>query len=125
VCAYRRGGKKAPRGNGSYDEVLEERVDWVRGIKDITSEGRRDRAMRRFMKFLKYERPEKAKEQLSLYKRRGFTINDIMNLQYRFAEWRKQPKRKKGKQGRRVSRHDGRLRTELVGLVATKPRRPI
>ena len=105
----------------AYEKELETRVDWVHAIKQITNERRRDRATRRFAEFVEHEVPEK---RLSQYKRDGFTIDEAMYLEHEFSEWRKQPKRKKGKQGRRISERDGRLRTELVGLVPRKPREP-
>jgi len=52
------------------------------------------------------------------YKRDGFTPIEVHELELKFAEWKKQPK---GKQGRRLSEQDGRLRTELSGLVPRKP----
>ena len=91
-------------------------VDWAKGIKEITGEQRRDRATSKFTEFVKYESPG----DLGGYKRDGFTPIEIHLLQGEFVEWKKKPKRK---QGRRRSEHDGRLRTELVGLVPTKPRK--
>jgi hypothetical protein len=41
--------------------VREERENWSRGIKFITREARRDRAMKRFKQFLEYEYPGEAK----------------------------------------------------------------
>jgi hypothetical protein len=96
--------------------------DWSRALKDITSEARRDRAIKRFKQFLDYQFPGKAEERLSTFKRDGFTLLEISGLRDLFQEWRGQPKHKKGKQGRRKSEYDGRLRTELVGLVPRKPR---
>jgi len=110
--------RKAKEYSADYDKWLDTRVDWVRGIKDITRERRRDRATRRFAKFM-----EDDPEDLSRYKRDGFTMLEVMVLEHQFSSWRKQPKRKKGKQGRRISEHDGRLRTELSGLVPRKPRK--
>jgi hypothetical protein len=100
-----------------YDKWLETRVDWVRGIKDITRERRRDRATRRFAEFMGHE-------DFSHYKCDGFTVFEVMLLEHQFRNWREQPKPKKGKQGRRISQHDGRLRTELVGLAPRKPSKP-
>ena len=91
-------------------------VGWGKGIKEITGEQRRDRATSKFTEFVKHESPG----DLGGYKRDGFTLIEIHQLGIEFAEWKKQPKRK---QGRRRSEHDGRLRTELVGLVPTKPRK--
>ena len=102
----------------AHDEI---RDDWARGIKQITGERRRDRATRRFTKFMEHKAPG---NDLSHYKRDGFTLNEIHELELDFTNWKKQPKRKKGKQGHRISESDGRLRTELVGLVPTKPRKP-
>ena len=48
----------------------------------------------------------------------------MLSFEAEFSNWRKQPKRKKGKQGRRISEHDGRLRTELLALLPKKPRKP-
>ncbi len=102
-------------------ELTDTHVDWVRGIKEITGERRRDRATRRFAEFIEQEAAPKVKGDFSRYKCEGFTLDEVRLLQHEFRNWRKQPKPKKGKQGRRISAHDGRLRTELVGLVATKP----
>src|SRR5262249_8981434 len=44
--------RKAKEYSADYDKWLDTRVDWVRGIKDITRERRRDRATRRFAKFM-------------------------------------------------------------------------
>ena len=103
--------------------VKEERVDWSRGIKLITRETRRDRAMKRFKQFLEYEYPGEAEEQLSIYKRDGFTLHEELSLEAVFSNWRKQPKRKKGKQGRRISEHDGRLRMGSMRLLPIRPRK--
>ena len=100
-----------------FDEQHETKcVGWAKGIKEITGEQRRDRATSKFTEFVKHESPGN----LGAYKRDGFTPIEIHELQDEFVEWKKQPKRK---QGRRRSEHDGRLRTELVGLVPTKPRK--
>lgn len=103
-----------------YDKWLETRVDWVRGIKKITKERRRDRATRRFAEFMEYEA---SGEELSHHKRDGFTMFEVMLFEHEFGNWRKQPKRKNGRQGRRIRKDDGRLRTELVGLVPMKPQK--
>jgi hypothetical protein len=91
-------------------------VDWAKGIRKITGEQRRDRATSKFTEFMKHESPGN----LGGYKRDGFTPIEINELGIEFAEWKKQPK---GRQGRRLSEHDGRLRTELSGLVPRKPRK--
>jgi hypothetical protein len=97
------------------------REDWVRGIKQITGERRLDRATRKFTDFMEHEEPG---SDLSHYQIDGFTLLEIHEFERDFANLKKQPKRKKGKQGRRISERDGRLRTELVGLAPTKPRKP-
>ena len=91
-------------------------VDWAKGIREITGEQRRDRATSKFTEFMKHKSPGN----LGGYKRDGFTPIEIHELQSEFAEWKKQPK---GRQGRRLSEHDARLRTELSGLVPRKPRK--
>ena len=91
-------------------------VDWAKGIREITGEQRRDRATSKFTEFMKHESPGN----LGGYKRDGFTPIEIHELEIEFAEWKKQPK---GRQGRRLSEDDGRLRTELSGLVPRKPRK--
>jgi len=93
------------------------RVDWAKGTKEITGEKRRERAARKFTEFVKHQAPGN----LSGYKRDGFTLAETYAFRDKFAEWKKQPK---GKQGRRISQKDGRLRTELVGLVPRKPQKP-
>jgi hypothetical protein len=105
----------------AYLKWLDEtREDWVRGLKQITGEGRRDRATRQFTEFVEHKAPGK---DLSHYKRDGFTLTEIQDLQQDFTNWKKQPKRKKGKQGRRISESDGRLRIGSLRLAATKPQR--
>jgi hypothetical protein len=106
------------------EEAQMPRENWAPALKQITGESRRDRATRRFLEFLEHEVPGKAKRQLGFYKREGFTQEDIDSLQHHFKNWKKQPKRKKGKQGRRKSESDARLRTDLVGLIPRKPRKP-
>jgi hypothetical protein len=70
--------------------------------------------MRKFTEFMKHESPGS----LAGYRRDGFTPFELYSLQRKFAEWKKRPK---GKQGRRLSEQDGRLRTKLSGLVPRKP----
>jgi hypothetical protein len=114
--------KKEEEGWEEHDKWADEKhIDWVRGIKRITVEGRRDRAEKRFTEFVEHEAPGTAKHELTVYKRDGFSEFEAHDLELRFTDWKKQPKRKKGNQGRRISEHDGRLRTQLVGLVPKKP----
>src|SRR5260370_21400154 len=80
-----------------FEEAQMPRENLARALKQITGESRRDRATRRFMEFLEHELPGKAKRHLSLYKRDGFTQEEIDFLQYHFTNWKEQPKRKKGK----------------------------
>ena len=105
--------------SAEYDKWLETPVDWVRGIKKITRERRRDRAARRFAEFMQHDDPG---HDFSQYKRDGFTVFEVMLFEHEFSNWRKKPKRKKGKQGRRISEHDGRLRIGSLRLIPTKPR---
>ena len=107
----------------AYEKELETRIDWVYAIKKITGERRRDRATKRFEQFMAREAPPSAKAKFSHYKRDGFTIEEAMELEDDFSAWKQQPKRKKGRQGHRKSEFDRRLRTELVGLVPTEPRK--
>jgi hypothetical protein len=105
----------------AYLKYLDEtREDWVRGLKRITGERRRDRATRRFTEFMEHRAPGK---NLSHYKRDGFTLNEIQDLKQDFTNWKKQPRRKKGKQGRRISESDGRLRIGRLRLVSAKPQK--
>jgi hypothetical protein len=92
------------------------RVDWAKGTKEITGEKRRERGARKFTEFVKHQAPGNLRD----YKRDGFTLAEIQELQGKFAEWKKQPK---GKQGRRISESDGRLRIGRLRLVATKPQK--
>jgi hypothetical protein len=98
-------------------------VDWLTALKEITGQKRRDRAVERFLAFVEHDEPGKSKGRLDSFKREGITPIDMFGYHEAFKNWLKGPKRKKGKQGRRKSDHDGRLRTELVGLVPTKPRK--
>lgn len=103
------------------EEAQMPRENWVRALKQITGQERRNRAVERFLEFMEHELPGKSKQQLNSYRRDGFTQYDIDMLQHHFMDWLKEPRRKKGRQGRRISEHDGRLRTELLGLVPRKP----
>jgi hypothetical protein len=107
-----------------YKLETETRVDWARGIKEITRERRRDRATKRFADFMEHESPASAKGNLSHYQREGFTLEEVFELKHHFTNWKKQPKRKKGKQGRRISEHDGRLRVGSFRLAPIKSRKP-
>jgi hypothetical protein len=100
------------------EEALSEKnVDWSRGIKEITGEGRRDCGMKRFKQFLECYYPGEAQEQLNTYKRDGFTLLETMILEQDFRDWRKQPKRKKGKQGQVKNREkDVRTKPKLTPL---------
>jgi hypothetical protein len=109
--------KKNEEWQDENDKWLESPEDWVRGIKSITGEKRRDRATRRFAKFM-----EGTGQDINLYKRDRFKVQDVMLLEHEFRQWREQPKLKKGKQGRRISEHDGRLRIGSLRLIPTKPR---
>jgi hypothetical protein len=102
------------------------RIDWVQAAKQITGQKRRDRALQHFLQLIKHIWPRRWEEELKRFKREGLTEDDdICYLQQDFEKWRNQPKRKKGRQGRRISEHDGRLRTQLVGLVPRKPRKRV
>jgi len=87
--------------------------DWAKSIKEITGEHRLDRATKRFNEFT-------AGKDLTVYQRDGFTSYEVHDLTLKFAEWKKQPKRKKGKQGRRISESDGRLRIGRRRLLPIK-----
>jgi hypothetical protein len=108
-----------------YEKFIENtRVDWAKGTKEITREERRERAARKFTEFLKHQALAlRAKHvpgwpgNLRDYKRDGFTLAERDEFQRNFAEWKKP---RKGKQGRRISESDGRLRIGRLRLVATK-----
>ena len=85
--------------------------NWVRALKQITGQERRDRAEERFLEFMEHELPGKSKPQLHLYRRDGFTQYEIDTLQQHFMNWQKEPKRKKGKQGQ-VKNPEKDLRTK-------------
>src|SRR5450432_1293702 len=90
--------------------ISEDRTeDWAQSIKEITGKRRLDRATRWFTEFM-------VGKDLAVYKRDGFTLSKVHDLTLKFAEWKKQPKHKKGKQGRRISERDGRLRTGRTRL---------
>jgi hypothetical protein len=116
------------------DEAQTPRINWIEALKQITGQKRRDRAVKRFLQFLEhagraalpFRWPSgNPRQQLEHGTRKGFTPYDVSHLQREFTSWLKEPKRKKGKQGRRISDHDGRLRTELAGLVPRKPRKRV
>ena len=92
------------------------RINWVTGLKQITGQERRDRAEERFLEFMEHELPGKSKQQLNYYRRHGFIEDDIDTLQHHFTNWQKEPKRKKGKQGRVRSVADGRTKPKLTPL---------
>ncbi len=116
--------RKEAEASEEYEKWQDEKhLDWVCGIKDITGEHRRDRATRRFTEFMEHELPGTAKQELTVYKRDGFSEVEIHDLELRFTAWKKQPKRKKGKQGRRISEHDGRLRVGSFRLAPRKSRK--
>lgn len=96
--------------------LIEDRTeDWAKSIKEITGEHRLDRATKRFTQFM-------AGKHLTAYKSDGFTSWEVHDFSLKFAEWKKQPKRKKGKQGRRLSGSDGRLRIGRTRLSPVKSR---
>jgi len=100
------------------------RINWVHALKEITGQARRDRAVECFLELMEHHDPGKSKQHLNDYKRDGFISAEIFAFQLLFERMKEQ-KPKKGKQGRRISEHDGRLRTELVGLVPRKPRKRV
>ena len=91
-------------------------INWVKGLKQITDQERRDRAEERFLEFMEHQLPGKSKQQLNHYRRNGFIEDDIAMLQHYFMDWLKAPKRKKGKQGRVRSVADGRAKPKLTPL---------
>jgi hypothetical protein len=103
-----------------HSEIM---LGWSEGIKYITKEARRDRATQWFTKFVRHGAPADVKGKSAHYKRNGISLDEAQWLEDLFAEWKRQPKPQKGRQGRRISENDGRLRTELDGLVAKKPRK--
>jgi hypothetical protein len=111
-----------------YEKFMESTcVDWAKATKKITGEKRRERAARKFTEFLKHQALAlRAKHvpgwpgNLSNYKRDGFTLAEVDEFQRNFDEWKKP---RKGKQGRRISESDGRLRIGSLRLAATKPQK--
>jgi hypothetical protein len=125
-CAVQ-GDKRKEQEWEEYQKNMEEtRVDWAKGTREITRERRRERAARKFTEFLKDQAPALHAKNVprwpgnpSDYKRDGFTLAEIDAFELEFAEWKKP---RKGKRGRRISESDGRLRTELVALIPTRPK---
>jgi hypothetical protein len=101
------------------------RENWASAVKQITLQNRRDRAELYFAEFMKAQWPDRWEERLDQLKRDKFNFDDIDSWRRAFEEWCKQPQRKKGKQGRRVSEHDGRLRTPLGRLLPKKSRKRV
>jgi hypothetical protein len=99
-AAIDRGYQEERRKEWELEEAQMPRINWVRALKQITGQERRDRAAERFREFMEHGLPGKSKQQLSAYKRDGFTEEEIYFLQRHFTDWQKEPKRKKGKQGR-------------------------
>ena len=111
--AYQEGRRK----EWELEEAQMPPVNWVRALKQITDQDRRDRAEERFLEFMEHELPGKSKQQLNRYRRDGFTQYDIDTLQHHFTNWQKEPKRKKGKQGRvKNPEKDGRTKPKLTPL---------
>jgi len=102
------------------EEAQMPRKRWVAGLKEITGQKRRDRAEKRFAQFMEHQLPGKSKQQLNSFKREGFSQYEIAFLQHHFRNWVKEPKRKKGKQGRRISDADRRLRIGSFRLSSKK-----
>ena len=96
----------------------ETRMDWGSGIRSITREQRLERASKRFIKFLGEQNPGGV--ELISCKRQGFTVADVQWLQHLYENWKEEPKSKKGKQGRRISKRDGRLRIGAMKLASQK-----
>jgi hypothetical protein len=121
--AIDRANQEGRRKEWEIEEAQMRRKDWVVAVKHITGQQRRDRAEERFRKFMEHQLPGTSKQQLNAYKRERFTDEEIYFLRQHFIDWQKEPKRKKGKQGRRLSDSDSRLRTDLLGLFPRKPRK--
>jgi hypothetical protein len=96
----------------------ETRMNWASGVRSVTSEQRLERASKRFIKFLKEEKPDGV--ELVACKREGFTIENAQWLRHLYEMWKEKPKSKKGKQGRRISDRDGRLRIGSMKLGVQK-----
>lgn len=96
----------------------ETRIDWASGVRSITGEQRLERASKRFIKFLREQNPDGV--ELMTCKREGFTIEDADGLELLYDSWKEKPKSKKGKQGRRISERDGRLRIGAIKLAPQK-----
>jgi hypothetical protein len=89
---------------------LAEPLDYKEVVKDVTGESKkmfphRQRAEEGFVKFWAHKHgiPEKvAKHQLAAYKsgKKQFTRGEKIKLREEFLEWRAQPRKLKGKQGR-------------------------
>ena len=105
-------------------QYREATIDWFQGVKGITAEGRRDRATQQFANFIRQGAPPSEKEKLALYKDRGFSPEEFDLLQHLFREWKRQPKRSKGRQGRRIRSDDRRVRTPSIrGSEEKSPKR--
>jgi hypothetical protein len=129
LCEAREAIHRAHQEEGRKDWERHEaelgREEWIIALKVITGQKRRDRAVERFLAYAEHEESAESKQMLNSYKRDGFPVSEMLAYRELFRKWHKQPRRKKGKQGRRTSQHDRRLRTELVGLVPAKPRKRI
>ena len=130
LCEAREAIHRAHQEEGRKDWERHEaelgREEWIIALKVITGQKRRDRAVERFLEFMEHRWPGRWKQLLDGYKRDGLTEDeDIYYLKRDFMAWLKERKRKKGKQGRRISKHDGRLRIESFRLLPRKPRKPV
>jgi len=126
-CAVQEDKRNQKRNQEYFEERESTRVDWAKGTREITGEKRRERAVRKFTEFLKDQALTLRAQNvpgwpgsLSDYKRNGFTLAEVDAFEIEFSDWKKP---RKGKQGRRISQSDGRLRTDLVEFVPRKPRK--
>jgi hypothetical protein len=103
----------------AYKYEAETRIDWASGVRSITHEQRLERALKRFTKFIREENPDGV--ELITCKREGFTIEHAQWLEHLYGGWKEKPKsKKKGRQGRRISERDGRLRIGAMKLASPK-----
>jgi hypothetical protein len=128
LCEAREAIHRAHQEEGRKDFERHEaelgREAWITALKEITGQKRRDRAVERFLAYAEHEESAESKQLLNSYKRDGFPISELLTYRELFRNWLKQPKRKKGKQGRRISEHDRRVRIGSFHLAARKPPKP-
>jgi hypothetical protein len=84
AVAIDRAHQEEGRKDWEREEAQMPRINWVRALKEITGQKRRDRAVKRFLEFVEHEEPEESKQHLNLYKCDGFPASEMFAYQELF-----------------------------------------